>query len=321
MSLQLHPEFAKVAEPWLTMLANSPKPKVHDVESRRANLGAILNQVNGAVPPPADVEIKVYHTKADDGHSVPIYHFRKTTAAAEGPTSALLHTHGGGYVAATVPEFQPAVAALVSLSGMQVFSVDYRLAPEHPFPVPFEDAYAGLLWLNQHAAEFNVDPARIAVYGESAGGGLAAGLAVAARDRKLSPPLAKQILVYPMIDDRNLNPVNPELAKLLFWGVDDNVTGWTAYLGDQAGKEGTSPYAAAARVESVEGLPRTYLDCGNLDLFVKEDLEYVSRLNAAAIDTEVHIYPGLPHAFELTARGSDVVKVAFENRIKAMHMV
>jgi acetyl esterase/lipase len=181
--------------------------------------------------------------------------------------------------------------------------------------VPLDDCWAALKWIYNNAHQLSINPARIAVMGESAGGGLAAALTLMARDQGLSPPLAKQILVYPMLDDRtNTN----HAGKLAFWDENDNITGWTAYLGSKVGSDEVAPYAAPARVESVEGLPSLYLDCPQLDIFVHEGMEYARRFVATNIPTECHIYPSLPHGFEGMASGISATKQAMSNRYKAM---
>jgi acetyl esterase/lipase len=215
-----------------------------------------------------------------------------------------------------VPFYRKVIKNLVSASGVQIFAVDYRLAPEVRYPVPIGDAWAGLKYVSENATKHGVDPTRIAVMGDSAGGGLAAGLALMARDESLSPPLAKQILIYPMMDDTTINP-NKALEPFLTWSYDDNITGWQAYLGDE-GNGPTPYYAAAARAPTVAGLPPTYIDVGELDIFRDENMDYVRRLTAANISTEFHLYPGLPHAFELFAIKTSVAAAAIANRVKAM---
>ena len=210
-------------------------------------------------------------------------------------------------------------------------SVNYRKAPEHPYPIPIEDMFAGLQWVQANAAKFNIDPARLAIMGESAGGGLAAGVALLAKDRKLSPPLARQIIIYPMIDDSNLTPL-PALEPFATWNNVSNITGWTAYLGPKRvgcapgtksadGKEDLVPIYAApirATVEQLKGLPRTYMDVGELDLFKVEDMTYAMRMATADVPLEFHLYPGLPHAFEGLAPEIEASKVARANRWRVM---
>ncbi len=156
--------------------------------------------------------------------------------------------------------------------------------------------------------------------GESAGGGLAAGVALKARDEGLQPPLAKQILIYPMLDDRNTIP-NPAMEPWVLYTWEENIAGWTAVLGkDKAGDPhaDVSEYIAPARTKSVSCLPPTYLDVGSLDIFLSEGLVYASRLVAEGIEVEFHLYPGLPHGYDLFAGGLEVSKRCFENRKRAL---
>lgn len=194
---------------------------------------------------------------------------------------------------------------------------DYRLAPEYPHPAPVEDCYAGLVWLSTHAQELGIDPARIGVVGLSAGGGLAAGVALLARDRGLSPPLAKQILFCPMLDDRNVETDSASLP-LMTWSWDDNWTGWNALLGKAAGSDSVSEYAAPARAKQLHGLPTTYIDVGSKDIFAKEDQEYAERLRAANVMVEFNLYDSVPHGFELRGVGSKVYERAIANRQAAV---
>ena len=189
--------------------------------------------------------------------------------------------------------------SLASELGCVVVSVDYRLAPETPHPGPIEDCYAALKWMHAHADELGIDPARIAVGGESAGGGLAACLALLARDRG-EIPLVFQLLIYPMLDDRTVTEAEPHpFAGAFIWTRDSNRFGWTSLLGCEPGGDEVSPYAAASRATDLKGLPPTFIAVGSLDLFLEEDLEYTRRLLRAGVSTELHIYPGAYHAFNM----------------------
>jgi acetyl esterase/lipase len=194
--------------------------------------------------------------------------------------------------------------------------VDYRVAPEHPDLTPVEDCYAALVWLNEHASELGIDPDRVAVMGDSAGGGLAAGVCLMARDRG-GPAVAQQLLIYPMLDDHPAAP-NPQLLPFLTWSYDDNVTGWAALLGDKAGSDAVSPYAAPARAEHLSGLPDTYIDVGDLDIFRNEDIVYARRLADAGVPTELHVYPGCPHAFEALAPNAAVSQRVIGDRVRRL---
>lgn len=188
---------------------------------------------------------------------------------------------------------------LVTQLGCAIVSVDYRLAPETPHPGPVEDCYAALKWLYTNAADLGVDVGRLAIGGASAGGGLAAGLGLLTRDRA-EVPLAFQLLIYPMLDDRTAVTTDPHpYTGEFIWTAEANHFGWSSLLGQEPGSEGVSPYAAAARAESLAGLPPTYICVGALDLFMEEDIEYARRLVRAGVPTELHLYPGAYHGFNM----------------------
>jgi triacylglycerol lipase len=213
---------------------------------------------------------------------------------------AVLHIHGGGLVAG-IPEIRHAGSLnLVRLFHTLVVSIDYRLAPETPFPGAIEDCYAALRWLHENADSLGVDPSRIVVAGESAGGGLAAALAILARDRG-ELPIAAQILVYPMLDDRTCSIPDREHAGKFVWTRNNNLVGWSSYLARAPGGPDVEAYAAPARCENLVGLPPAFIACGALDLFLEEDLEYARQLIRAGVPTELHVYPGAFHAFDLVA--------------------
>lgn len=319
MPLSLDPEYFKAIEPLLPALANAPKLAIGDIQGRRTALDNIIGALVAQVPETTDVKESTYQVKSSDGHAVPLHHYAKhgTATSTSSPGPAVYYLHGGGFICMDVEIYRTRLKNLVSDTGVQIFAPDYQLSPEVHYPVALEEAWAGLRHLVENASTYGVDPARIAVMGDSAGGGLAACLALKARDESLSPPLAKQILVYPMLDNTNIKPITA-LEPFLTWTYDDNITGWGAYLGDGVEKGVVPQYAAAARAATVAGLPPTYMDLGELDIFRDEDLEYARRLAAENITTELHVYPGVPHAFEVFASDSSVAKQAWANRMKAM---
>lgn len=317
MSLSYDPEFLKAAGGILSAMAAAPRPAVHEIEPRRKANTAYYAASFEALPEAPDVEQTTHQFPSYDGQTISIHRFAIKKRISTSPGPAILHTHGGGMFQFDVDLFKRALSDQVQRTGVQVFSVDYRLAPEKPYPTPAEDCYTGLKWLYEHADEFAVDKSRIATMGESAGGNLAAALALMARDRGLSPPLAKQILIYPMLDDRTTVP-NPALEPQALWNTEDNITGWAALLGQNFGTDNVSPYAAPARARSVEGLPPTYIDVGELDIFRDEDIAYAARIAAANISLEFHVYPGLPHAFEVYGSSAEASQRAFANRFKAI---
>jgi acetyl esterase/lipase len=298
---------------------SGPEPAVGDVATRRSNTAALFTALASSMEVPTDVEVRHYDLTVADGTVLPLTWYEPTTAGRTA-SAAMLYLHGGGMIVSleqTAPVYDFAVQQYVSRSGVPALIVDYRVAPEHPHPTPVEDCYAALQWLEAHAAELNVDPARLAVGGDSAGGGLAAGVALLARDRS-GPQLALQLLIYPMLDDRTVVP-DPQLPpEFLVWNYDDNVTGWGALLGDASGTADVSPYAAPARAADLAGLPPAYIDVGDLDIFCGEDIDYARRLLAAGVPTELHVFPGCPHGFEMIAGHLLVSRHALDNRVRRL---
>ena len=229
----------------------------------------------------------------------------------------IFHIHGGGYVGGSAESVEGSHRALVAELGCVLVTVNYRLAPETRFPGAVEDCYAALKWTVARAAELAIDVDRIGVMGESAGGGLAASLALMVRDRG-ELRLAFQHLIYPMIDDRTCVHAEPHpYTGEFIWTPESNVFGWTSLLGVPPGSDGVSPYAAAARAESVAGLPPTFISTGALDLFLEEDLEYARRLLRVGVPVELHVYPGGFHGFNI-ATGAAVATAAQRDAVASL---
>ena len=230
---------------------------------------------------------------------------------------ALLHIHGGGYVIGDAEMMGPMLRELAAELGCAVFSVDYRLAPETVFPGGIEDCYTALKWLTENAETLRIDSTRIGVMGESAGGGLAAALALLVRDRgELS--LMFQHLIYPMIDDRTGITSEPHpFTGEFVWTPEHSRFGWGALLGTAPGGPGVSPYAAAARATDLAFLPPAFIAVGALDLFLDEDLDYARRLARAGVPVELHVYPGAFHGFHM-APDAKVTKAANRDSKEAL---
>ena len=234
-----------------------------------------------------------------DGAGVRLYR----PAGATRETPALLWIHGGGYVIGNAAQDDALCRRYVERLGVVVAAVDYRLAPEHPYPVPLEDCYRVLTWL---AGLPGVDAGRIAIGGASAGGGLTAALAFLARDRaEVSPVL--QILSYPMLDDRTVDPALDDPGMRL-WNAASNRLGWTAYLGGA-----DRSVAVPARREDLAGLPPAWIGVGTLDLFHDEDLAYAERLSAAGVPCDLHIAPGAFHGFDQISPKAAVSQEYFDS--------
>jgi acetyl esterase/lipase len=221
-------------------------------------------------------------------------------ASATVPLPALYHTHGGGMVVGDNRAGMPDLLDWAQELNAVVVSVEYRLAPEHPHPALVEDCYAGLVWTAEHADEIGVDPGRIIIAGASAGGGLAAAVALMARDRG-GPALAGQMLVCPMLDDRNDTDSAIQMAGLGVWDRTANLTGWTALLGDARGGPDVSPYAAPARETDLSNLPPAFIDVGSAETFRDEDVAYASAIWRAGGRCELHVWPGGFHGFDMMA--------------------
>jgi acetyl esterase/lipase len=316
MAFTLDPEVAKALEPMAAAMVDAVPPAVGDVDSRRAVLDAFMALTESRQSMPTDVKMTDFHVTAVDGADVLLRWYVKEGSVA-GP--AILYLHGGGMIGGSVALYDGIISRYVASSGVAMLAVDYRLAPEHPYPTPVEDCYIGLQWLAEHAAELGVDTARIAVMGDSAGGGLAAGTALLARDRG-GPALAHQILIYPMLDDRNTTP-DPELVPFAVWSYDDNITGWGALLGDNIGGANVGAYAAPGRATDLSGLPPCYLEVGQLDIFRDEDLSYALGLSDAGVTVEFHLRPGVPHGFEAYAHATDIARRSVNDRLRVLNTI
>jgi acetyl esterase/lipase len=312
MGSELDPEVAQALAPIFEAMAGSPPLATGDVETRRVAVEGLISTFFSAMPAPDDVKVTEYEAASHDGFQVPLRLYTKDGAA---PGPLVVYLHGGGMIMGSVELYDRLVRYLTSTSGVTMLAPDYRLAPEHPDPSPVEDCYAGLKWAAEHAAEHGIDPNRIGVAGDSAGGGLAAGVALLARDRG-GPALARQILIYPMLDDRNTTP-RADAPGVMLWSYDDNITGWDALLGAKRGGDDVSPYAAPARAESLAGLAPAYVMVGDLDIFRDEDIAYVARMTSSGVPVEFHLVPGAPHGFDFAAQDSEISKRAYADEIRA----
>ncbi len=313
MTLGFDPQVAQAMAPLMAMAAGAAPPPAGDVTSRRAVFEALFDKLLSGLPEVTRVDV-ARHELTRDGETVALRWYAPAAGASLG--SAMLYVHGGGMILGSLDMYDRIIQSIVAASGVPALAVEYRLAPEHPHPVPVEDCYAALVWLGEHAAELGVDPARIAVMGDSAGGGLAAGVALLAAERG-GPALADQILIYPMLDDRNTVP-DERLQPFLTWTYDDNVTGWGALLGDAAGGDDVPESAAPARAVELAGLPPAYIEVGELDIFRDEDIDYARRLSAAGVSVELHVRPGCPHGFEVFGAGADVADRAMVDRVNRL---
>jgi len=233
-------------------------------------------------------------------------------SGVKGPGPALLWIHGGGYVIGHPGQDDELCRRYAQRLGATVVSVDYRLAPEHAYPTPLEDCYAALIWM---AGLPTVDVARVAIGGASAGGGLAAALALLARDRG-DVALAAQLLVYPMLDDRTVGRDQPDNPGLRLWNRSSNKFGWSAYLGDA-----DPDVAVPARQTDLSGLPPAWMGVGTLDLFHDEDLAYAARLKEAGVPCDIQIVKGAFHGFDGIVPKAEVSQAFFNSQCAMLRRV
>jgi len=293
---EVHPELRRIAR-------SAPR---HLIGPRTLPIVRALDGLRGRLGKPGasgDVEVVTL------GSGVGIRLFRPVSVAE--PAPALLWIHGGGYVIGNARQDDRLCRQFSARLGITVASVDYRLAPEHPYPAPLEDCYSALTWLAGLPA---VDRGRIAIGGASAGAGLAAALALLARDRGLSDQGVTptfQLLAYPMLDDRSSSTADEPNYRM--WDTRSNHFGWTAYLGD------ADPQAAVpARRDDLSGLPPAWIGVGTNDLFHDEDLAYAERLRSAGVPCEVEVVPGVFHGFDVVVPKAQVSQQFFDSQCHSL---
>lgn len=288
--------FPPITEETLRNLPANPGPPMPrlepDIPVREHAVGA-----RGALP-----AVKVWVVNSDPARQRP----------------AILHIHGGGHIVGNVQGELLYLQQTARALDCVIASVDYRLAPRARYTQSTEDTYAGLAWLHGNAAALGVDRARIAVMGESAGGGHAAILAIKAHDRG-EVPLVFQSLVYPMLDDRtgSTTPVPPHIATV-GWSPPENRLGWRSFLGTEPGGASVPSAAVPARRENLKGLPPAWIGVGGVDLFVSEDIEYARRLTLANVSTELLVIPGAFHGFDRIAETSALARMFTASKLKAL---
>ena len=264
---------------------------------------------------PPDISIEHVHIPRADGSSIRLRVYRSKAKNATAP--AMVWMHGGGYIGGKPEQDDLYCIHFVREAGLVIVSVDYRYAPEHPFPSALEDCHAALTWIKANASQLGVDADRIAIGGESAGGGLAAALVQLAVDRKEVKPVF-QLLIYPMLDDRTV--LRSDLADRVYraWNQESNRFGWESYLGRKCSAEAVPPYSVPARREDLSTLPPAWIGVGTLDLFHDEDVTYAKRLKECGVDCELTVVPGAFHGFDLAGMQVNVVRDFIGSQVDAL---
>ena len=268
-------------------------------------------------PAPADVSIANLEIAGPVGAPpVGVRIYRHVDVGAT-PVPALLWMHGGGYLFGNPEQDEAGSIAFARELGITVVALRYRTGPDNPAPAAVEDAYAALTWIAANAPELGIDPSRIAVGGASAGGGLAAALALYAHDKGETQP-AFQLLIYPMLDDRTVVRTDHDTRNARVWSAKSNRLAWQSHLGQAPGSDGVSPYAAPARRVSLAGLPPAWVGVGTLDIFHDEDLLYAERLTDAGVACETLVVPGAFHGFDAVFARTPVAREFFAEQVRVL---
>jgi len=277
----LDPDFESLLAPGTSFEFDAEFLKaVRSAEPMPGVESTVVERSKHLVSPELGVSVRVNRLRADSG-----------------PAPCVFSMHGGGYIMGWPTMDDPLFESWCPSLGVVGVSVDYRLAPETPFPGPLDDCYLALRWTIDHADELGIDPSRMGLFGVSAGGGLAASLALLVRDRG-QVRIGFQMLESPMLDDRQQTQ-SSNLEGLPIWSKEANAFGWRSYLGSLYGSPALPVYAAPARADDLSGLPPTYISATAVDGFRDEDIDYACRLQQAAVETELHVYPGAPHGYQL----------------------
>lgn len=296
-------------------LETSADVDLSDISKARENLDDLVADLFGQGDVPG-VDVENHWAPGPPGDPdvmVRVY----TPTDLQGPAPGYLWIHGGGMVVGTASMEDHQSKSTAVEMGCVVASVEYRLAPENPHPAPVEDCYAALKWLAENSEVLGVDRKRIAVGGASAGGGLAAAVALLTRDRGEVEIIFQQ-LIYPMLDDRNITHASHFVQHPKVWNRQSNIIGWSALLGKPAGSDDVSPYAAPARAEDLSGLAPAFVIVGELDLFVDESIDYAMRLIQAGVSTELHVFAGAFHGSELMINTSETSRRFIETTKAAL---
>ncbi len=265
---------------------------------------------------PEDIHIEnIWIPRQEDPKPVRLRIYRCKAQASLAPV--LIWLHGGGYIIGKPEQDDSACIQYVHELGIIVVSVDYRSAPEHPFPSALEDSYTALKWVHAHGGSLGMDASRIAIGGASAGGGLAAALVQYARAQNEIKPLF-QLLVYPMLDDRTCVRTDLVERDFLVWSQESNRFAWEAYLGKKCGADKAPLFSVPALAEDLSGLPPAWIGVGTLDLFHDEDVEYGTRLTESGVPCETYLVPGAFHGFDIAGLGAQVVRDFRQSQIAAL---
>lgn len=285
------------------------------VDRRVAHLDS-LRAATAGVPENLNVTKEDLEVARLDGNGViPIRVYRPINVTEILPV--IFAIHGGGMFMGSIEADDSHAATLCQDSGAITIAIDYRLAPEFPYPAGLDDCFTTLKWIVNNSVELGINPMRVAVYGESAGGNIALALGLMARDQG-GPMISFLAPIYPMVDDRSVSPSSYEVVDVGVWDRHEQLEAWKWYLGPQYGSDDISIYAAPARATDFSNLPPIFIDIGTIDLFRDEVITLVGKIASSGVPIEFHLYPGAYHAAELFAPEAELSKLIWRNRIAAL---
>ena len=302
--------FAALVERF-TAEASVALPARGDASALRAVIDAGLD--GAPVPESTGIAVSSHRVATSDGQEIDVRWY--SPDSAQGPGPAVVYLHGGGMIAGRADHVDGLVRHYAQHTGVRFAVPEYRLSPEFPGERMARDAFDTLQWVLERRDELAVDPDRVAVMGDSGGGGVAAGTAILARDNGV--PLSRQVLVYPMLDDRNTVP-NTNFGPYATWDWDANWTCWRAVLGDRLGSEDVSPVVAPARLVDFAGLAPAYIEVGELDIFRDESISFAQRLHNAGVSCELHVLPGVSHGHDRVSLEIDVSRRSLAERCRVL---
>ena len=290
------------------------RPRVDPIDDPAGARAELLEKLGAGAPGHPSVERRDEEIDGPDGNTVRVRLYLPRERGVD-PAPGLYWIHGGGFVMGSIEMDDALCDSYAARFGCVICSVDYRLAPEHPYPAGIEDCYAGLVWFFDQARRLDIDGSRIGIGGISAGGGLTAATTLLARDRG-RVQVAFSLAVCAQLDDRHITSSSTSIHDSRVWDTRTSRRAWKAYLSGVNGD--VPPYAAPARATDLAGLPPTFLLVGDLDVFCDENVEYARRLIAAGVPTELHVYPGAYHGFEVLAPGARISRSAIAARENAL---
>jgi acetyl esterase/lipase len=304
-------------DPELSAVIKLLRPEYQDESWTPGKIGELRELWRNYAPDPEELkrhgQLEIEElTIPQDGDAPAVRMLMLWPRGATGPRPCLYHVHGGGMVAGDSRSGLDYLIDWACRFTTVVASVEYRLAPEHQFPAPIDDTYRGLTWLVENARRIGIDPERIIITGASAGGGLAAATCLRARDAGGLMPW-RQVLLSPMVDDRQ--HTRSSRYQGIPWDAASNHTGWAASLGDSCGRDQLSPYAAVARAQDLRGLPPTYIEVGEVEVFRDEVMALAVRLMADDVSVELHVWSGATHGFDAYAPQAAVSQAASAARL------